>query len=619
MKRLKKFFTPAIIFFFLALAVRLGFLIYYFKLSGNFQSTLYTPTTYHRDYDSIAVSILKGYGFRGLDMFQSFRHSFYPIFLAFLYSLLGHSYRSYLAVFLVQAFLSSLSVVLIFLIGKKIFNSLVGLIAALIACFYLPFIRIINELELEALLIFMPLLFVFCLLKIEDKKDLGIKIITGLTMGLTIFTKGVFLFILPVFTFLWLRLVIIGKHFWKTIFIIFISAFLTLLPWLTRNFLIHKKILFSSVQGFALHLIVNSKFETYDMQEYRELIWEFPQLSEAGKNSYYTNTAIDNLKRNPNLYLKRVLNNWPLLFEISIFPSFVHLLSLLAIIGLIFSLIKKNFGSILLFLLFLLFCTQYALIVAGVPSYRMPFDWILMLFAGYGLIESVKRAQKAIIPKNRLSAKIKQWELLINKKEVPKKITTKLKIAGMTVFLGLIGVSLVQIVPRYFLEEIISYPKINNRLVEEPFAKHNLLEQWQLQENKQLEYTEVFDYQKSHNGDITPYVGSLVVWQGEVNYINHNSFHPLGSTKDSDENLDPKYRGFYDIYSEPSTIYSTFSLTINRGIKPQYYGDGVVIVNYKGSLLNKLKNGDKIAVIGKIIGQNYYYGQIYLEGYDVYK
>jgi len=275
-----------------------------------------------------------------------------------------------------------------------------------------------------------------------------------------------------------------------------------------------------------------------------------------------------------------------LLFEISIFPSWVHLLSLLAIIGLIFSLIKKNSRSIVLFLLFLLYCTQYALIIPVDPRYRMPFDWILMLFASYGLIKLLK------------VGKIKQWESFINKKEVPKKIANKLKTAGTVVFLGLIGISLLRIVPRYYIDEVAIYPEVDNQI-------------------EQLSYTEILEYQKKHKGDITPYVGSQVTWKGEVSYINHNSYHPLGSAKDSDENLDPKYQGFYDIHTQPSTAYSTFSLTINRGVKPHYYGDGIVRVNYKGSLLNKLKDGDKIAVIGKIIGQNYYYGQIYLEGYEI--
>ena len=105
---------------------------------------------------------------------------------------------------------------------------------------------------------------------------------------------------------------------------------------------------------------------------------------------------------------------------------------------------------------------------------------------------------------------------------------------------------------------------------------------------------------------------------GEANYINHNSIYPLGSAKHPTKSSDPEYQGFYDIYYRWSLNNSTFDLTVNRGIKPDYYGDGIVMVNYKGSLLNKLKNDDKIAVLGKIVGQNFR-GQIYLEGYNIYK
>ena len=617
MKRLKKFLTPVTILFFLALLIRLGFLVYHFKLSGNFQSTRYIPTSDRRDYDSIATSLLKGYGYKTPGMLAAYRPPFYPLFLTFLYSFLGHSYDSYLAVFLVQAFLSSLSVVFIFLIGKKIFNPLVGLAASLIVCFYSPLITTISDLELENLLIFMPLFFIFYLLKNRPKSGLRIKIITGLIMGLTILTKAIFLIALPVFTFLWLKLASAGKYFWKTIFIIYFSAFLIFSLWLTRNFTIYKKILYSSQQGIALFAATHPKFKVYNRQLSRIFLWESSWLDETDRNNYYTKVAIDNLKRNPLSFIKRIPNQWLGLFDLKNFPKPLHFLTILAIIGFIFSFIKKKSRAILLFSFFFLICAQYSVIL-GLPRFRMPFDWILILFAIFGFIELIKIGQQFVAPKSNFPVKINQLESFIAKKEVPKKIATKLQVISEIVFLTLICISLAKIVPRYFSEKTIFYPEINSKLVEESFVRHNLLKQWQLQENKKLEYIDVLDYQKSHQGDIGLFLDKLVIWQGEVNYINHNSVYPLGSAKHPKESLDPEYKGFYDMYYLLSTNYSTFSLTVNRGIKSHYYGDGVVMINYKGNLLNKLKNGDRIIVVGKVIGQNFL-GQIYLEAYDIKK
>lgn len=590
MKLLKRLFTPAVILFFLAFLVRVGFLVYQFKFSGDFQSAPYIPTSDRRDYDSIALSLLTGYGFKTPDMLATYRPPVYPIMLAFLYSFLGHSYHSYLAVFLVQAFLSSLGVVLIFLIGKTAFNPLTGLIAATIACIYWPFIDTINDLGLENLLIFMPLLFIFYLLKIGSKSGLGDKIITGLILGFTILTKGVFLIVAPMFTFLWLRLAIAGKYFWKTIFIIYLSAFLTLFPWLARNYLIYKKILFSSQQGMALYTNTNPEFRQYNRVQHRIFLWEFPQLNEAERNNYYTNVAIDNIKKNPVLYFNRLLDNWYLLFDMVNFPNFFHLLTFLAIIGLVFSFIKKRGQAILLFLFFFLICAQYSMIL-GIDRFRMPFDWILMLFVSFGIIELIRLKQPKII---------RQYELLIDKMTIPKQLAVKAKKTGIILLLTLLSISLATIMPKYLAPKIITYPEIKNNLVD-----------------KKISYKEVLEYQKSHQGDIKPFIGQVVIWSGEVSYLRHNAWYPLGSAKHPEENLDSEYKDFYDIYYLPSTDYSAFNLTVNRGIKPGYYGDGVVMINYNGSLLNQLKNGNHLAVMGKIIGQNFY-GQIYIEANELF-
>lgn len=587
---IKKILTPTTVIFVLALLIRLGFLVYQFKFSETFQSAPYIPASDRRDYDSTALSLLAGYGYKTPDMLLTFRPPFYPLMLTFLYSFLGQSYHSYLAIFLIQAFLSSLSVVFIFIIGKKIFNPLTGLTAALLACFYFPFITGIGDLELENLLILMPLLFIYYLSKIEADSSSGVKIFAGLLMGLAMLTKSVFLAVLPFFTFFWLKLIIKGKQFWQSIFMVYLSAVLIFSPWVIRNFLIFKKFILSSQQGIALYANTNPEFRQYNRIQHRTFLWELPQLNEAERNSYYTNVAIENIKKNPYLYLKSMLNNWQLLFDMVNFPNFFHLLSFTAIIGFIFSFIKKKSQAILLSLFFFLICVQYSLIL-GIDRYRMPFDWVLILFASFGVIELVRAKQPTMI---------KQYELLIDKVKVPEQLVTKAKMVGKILLLILLGISLATIIPKYFSKKIISYPEVNNNFVD-----------------KKISYTEVLEYQKSHQGRIGPFLGQVVIWSGEVNYLRHNSLYPLGSVKHPEESLDPEYKGFYDTYYLPSPEYSTFNLIVNRGIKPHYYGDSVVMVNFKGSLLNKLKNGDKISVLGTIIGQNFY-GQIYLEANELF-
>lgn len=568
--------------FLLALSVRVGFLVYQFKFSETFQSAAYIPTSDRRDYDSIALSLLGGYGYKTPDMLTTFRPPFYPMMLTFLYSFLGQSYRSYLAIFFVQAVLSSLGVVFIFLIGKKVFTPLTGLIAALAASFYLPFIDTIGDLELENLLFFMPLLFIYYLSKIEAGSKRGVKIFAGLMMGLAMLTKSVFLAVLPLMTFFWLKLVSSGKQFWQSIFVVYLSAVLIFSPWVIRNFLIFNKFILSSQQGLALYATTHPEFRAYNRQEHRVFLWELPQLNEAERNNYYTNVAIKNLKKNPSIYFNRVFDNWRLLLEIDKFPGSFHLLGLIAIVGLIFA--RKKFRAMLLLLFFFLMCAQYSMIL-GLDRFRMPFDWVLILFASFGVIELVRVKQPTVI---------RQYELLLDKVKVPKQLEVKAQKAGVIILLTLTGISLATIVPKYFSKKIITYPQV-----------------------KGTSYAEVLEYQKNHQGDIGPYIGQEVIWPGEVSYLRHNSWYPPGSAKHPGESLDPDYKDFYDIYYLLSTHYSAFNLTVNRGVTPGYYGDGVVMINYKGSLLNQLENGDHPAVKGRIVGQNFY-GQIYVEANELF-
>ena len=568
--------------FLLALSVRLGFLVYQFKFSEAFQSAAYIPTSDRRDYDSIALSLLDGYGYKTPDMLATYRPPFYPLLLTFLYSFLGQSYRSYQAIFFVQAFLSGLGVVFIFLIGKKVFSPLTGLIAALAASFYLPFIDTIADLELENLLFFMPLLFIYSLSKIEAGSKRSVKIFAGLMMGLVMLTKSVFLATLPLVTFFWLKLVNSGKQFWQSIFVVYLSAILIFSPWVIRNFLIFHQFVLSSQQGMALYATTHPEFRAYNRREHRTFLWELPQLNEAERNNYYTNAALQNLKNNPGLYFNRVLDNWSLLFEIDKFPSSFHLLSFGAIVGLIFA--RRKIRALLLLLFFLLMCAQYSLIL-GLDRFRMPFDWVLILFAGFGAIELVRVKQPTII---------RQYELLLDKVKAPKQLITKAKNAGIIILLMLSGISLAMITPKYFSKKIITYPQV-----------------------KTTDYAAVLNYQKNHQGNIGPFIGQVIIWPGEVSYLRHNAWYPPGSAKHLEKNLDPEYKDFYDIYYLPSTDYSAFNLTVNRGITPGYYGDGVVMINYNGSLLNQLKNGDHPAVRGKVIGQNFF-GQIYVEANELF-
>ena len=89
-------------------------------------------------WDGIAWNLAEGRGFldaNGLP--TSVRPPVYPLFLAGIYKVFGHSYP---AAKLAQILLSALTCALLFLIGSRVFGEKLGFISGLVCAFYPPLI-----------------------------------------------------------------------------------------------------------------------------------------------------------------------------------------------------------------------------------------------------------------------------------------------------------------------------------------------------------------------------------------------------------------------------------------------------------------------------------------------
>lgn len=613
-KILKNVITPSSIIFILAFLIRIGYLVWFLKFSGQLQSRPYIPTADRRFYDSIADSFLNGYGLNMLGIFKSHYPPFYPIFLAFLYSFFGHIYRSYIAVFFIQTILSSLCPVFVYWVGKKIFNPIVGFIAALLTIFYWPYISVSQDLELENLLIFMPLLFMIVLLNINKNSSLQAKTVGGLIMGLTILTKPVFLFNLPIITFLWLKTINLKNKFWQTLLLIYLSSFLILSIWLVRNFLVHKKLIFSSQSGIGLWLATNPDYKTYSRQLNMLFYWDKPELTEVEKNSYYTTEGINNLRKYPFSYFSKLLTNCRLLFYDGGSNNLSIIILIFSFIGIVIALLEKLKKPFIFLLFLLIFYVQYIFLFAY-ARFRMPLDWILFIFTSYAIYFLLNfiiiiffKNKKMPFDKNFI------YKFVYSKSHhyiYLNKILFILLLIALAIFITKIGYA-------YLSPKRVTQININNFAIKTIQKNYNLPPIVNSYNQEKLTYQQIYQYQKDHQGKMFPFVGKIVVWKGEISYLNRNAVYPLGSAKNPEQNFSPEYKDFYDIYYLPSTQYSTFDLIVNRGVKPGYYGDGVVMVNYKGLLDFNFQNGDQAIMVGKIIGQNIF-GQIYLEGYGVFK
>ena len=160
--------------FVLAFAVRL---IYLLQIqSSPMFDTLTMCAEYH---DQWAQMILQGE-----DSHEGvfFRAPLYAYFLASVYKILGHGY---LWSRLIQFLIGSLSCILVYLLGKRVFNERTGRIAGVVAALYGILIYFEGELLIPVLLVFLDLLVILALFWTSEKPSSGRWALCGILLGLS--------------------------------------------------------------------------------------------------------------------------------------------------------------------------------------------------------------------------------------------------------------------------------------------------------------------------------------------------------------------------------------------------------------------------------------------------
>ena len=171
--------------FSLALVVRL---IYLYESSAN--PTFAVPIMDSSDYDSLGRSLVDGTE-PSTSLF--WQPVFYPLFLAVVYGLTG---SSILAAKLIQVVLGSLTCLLTFRLGRRIFDLRTGLVAGVVTALYGPLIFFETELLATGWAAFWSVVLVLLFLKAADAKKPGLALALGICGALSIITRPTFV---PVF------------------------------------------------------------------------------------------------------------------------------------------------------------------------------------------------------------------------------------------------------------------------------------------------------------------------------------------------------------------------------------------------------------------------------------
>lgn len=386
-------------------------------------------------YHSLGIRLAQGYGFTfdrpwwpATPAGEPTAHwsYLYSFFVAGIYSFVG---PQPLMVRLIQAIMVGLlQTYLLYKLGKMIFGVLAGLLAAALGSVYLYFIYYSATLMTESFYItgiLAVLVLTFSLTgtptqpRLTGSKATIAALILAVVLGGTILLRQVFLLFIP-FLFLWILIAnrkgALLPTFVRLTLVVAILAMM-ILPFTLYNYQrFGQFVLLNTNAGFALywanHPVYGTNFEgilSPNQPTYLDLLpKELKGLNEAQLDSALLQRGVGFILDDPGRYALLSLSRipvyfmfWPspessLLSNISRVGSFGILLPFM-LYGLIRSLrtIKNRKLAIdsphFLLLLFILAYSAIHILTWTLIRYRLPVDAVLLVFAGYGMIDLAKR------------------------------------------------------------------------------------------------------------------------------------------------------------------------------------------------------------------------------------
>jgi len=381
--------------FILALVLRVSFIILYDN-HKMLQDRLYAADA--RSYDTIAVNLLHGKGFVYNGLYAR-RGPVYPLFLAFIYLIFGHSF---VAARFAQAIIGALTSVIIYLLGKQLVNKKVGLMAGLISAIYYPFILQPAYLLTEVFFTFLLVLSItFFTYYHNDRKHINL-FIGAILFGTAGLCKAV---ILPFTLFLIIWLITMLKFKFKDILLpigILISGIIiTVSPWTVRNYVKYKAFIPVTIESGRVLYLGNNPLATggtggwtkYGQDQFLPEGIGNPDTLKSDRMmlSLAIKYIIGHPKRTLSLGWKKFINMWRPYYADARLLNKVIMISLYIPIGVlaIAGIIKTIFGNLkkylLLHLLIFYFIIAYMAAISAI-RYRYPVIPFLMIFAAYALL-----------------------------------------------------------------------------------------------------------------------------------------------------------------------------------------------------------------------------------------
>ena len=227
----------------------------------------------------------------------------YPLFLATIYSLIGHNISG---VKIFQAVLGALTCIFLFYIILDILGEKIALIGFLLAAFYVGFLKLTTYVLSENLCIFLLVTLAYWQLQLLKRPRIVYGILCGILIGLLTLTKALFIFYIMFFIafFVIIKRDILRTGGAKTLIIATCSFLFVLAPWVFRNYLIYQDFVISTRGGttfYSSYILPKSKFGTYTFDDtfmYAE------QLGTLQRDSFLYKKTFEYIKEHPKEVLK---------------------------------------------------------------------------------------------------------------------------------------------------------------------------------------------------------------------------------------------------------------------------------------------------------------------------
>jgi 4-amino-4-deoxy-L-arabinose transferase-like glycosyltransferase len=359
-------------------------------------------------YHQIAESLVQGEGFRLEGQPTSRRPPFYPFFMSILLKYLPFP----LGVQIAQAVLGALSCIILYGLGKEMFDPKVGLVAAgIFAVDYLSVRQAISVMS-EVVFVFWllgSLYFLFWAKKRETKVGY---LAAGICAGFSLLTKDFLAFYVP-FVGGWLFSLPPGpkKVRIKRTLIFLLGLILIVGPWVVRNGLVNRHfVLISAYAGHNIYFGNNeqtiARIDGGQWEFGRDVILpedpQAPPLGTVEADRYFFDKGIHYISSNPARFFglmgRKIVKmwrpygtDWPRISQWIVSICYLPVL-ILGLLGAVRS--RDRWREFLPVYLLLLYLVLAPAVTVSEIRYRYPAMPFLMIFAAYSLNEIWRKTER---------------------------------------------------------------------------------------------------------------------------------------------------------------------------------------------------------------------------------